>query len=131
MPHHFFTRHYWAIRRLPVLLIAVTVCGLALGGCQKYSGGAMESRGAGGERVLFVYPGRAEQVCVVGTFNGWKHDQDCLAYRDGRWELEKLLASGRYGYGFFIDDARFQIDPEALMHEDDGFGRLNSVLIVD
>ncbi len=42
-----------------------------------------------------------------------------------------VVLSGRHGYVFFVDGERFLVDPEALLHEDDGFGRVNSVLIVD
>lgn len=87
----------------------------------------------GSSRILFVYSGAADSVCVGATFNGWAVDQDCLQRRQGRqghWELELVVPSGRHAYGFFVNGGHFQPDPEAVAQEDDGFGRTNSVLIV-
>ncbi len=94
-------------------------------------GGAQNGVQNSGQRVVFIYSGPAERVCVGGTFNNWSEDRDCLVDSGGRWRLELFVPSGRHGYGFFIDGHRFHTDPHALMLEDDGFGRVNSVLIVD
>ena len=131
MLHHVFYPVSGKTHWLPVLLVALAIHGLVLSGCGQHGGGEQWVGAGGGQRVLFVYPGDAERVCVVGSFNGWTHDRDCLVHRDGRWELEMVVLSGRHGYVFFIDGERFLVDPEALLHEDDGFGRVNSVLIVD
>ena len=48
----------------------------------------------------------------------------------GVWSLELSLPEGRYEYGFLVDGQRVIPDPRALIHQDDGFGNRNSVLIL-
>lgn len=130
MREHFFFRRppsHWIF----VLLTVLALFGFASAGCGKHDPAGMQRWARDGQRILFVYSGTAERVCIVGSFNGWEHDQDCLTFRNGRWELEMVVPSGRHGYGFFVDREVFHADPQALLREDDGFGRVNSVLIVD
>jgi hypothetical protein len=47
------------------------------------------------------------------------------------WSLCLSLPSGRYSYLLVIDGDSRQLDPSALLWEDNGFGTRNSVLIVD
>jgi hypothetical protein len=41
------------------------------------------------------------------------------------------LPPGSYRYGFVIDQKDWAFDPEAFIQEEDGFGKKNSVLIID
>jgi hypothetical protein len=54
-----------------------------------------------------------------------------LTRRGDTWQIGLYLFPGRYTYGFILDGARWIPDPNAPFQEDDGFGRRNSVLIVD
>ena len=49
---------------------------------------------------------------------------------DGIWSIIKPLASGRYEYKFVVDRNSWVEDPIALDRADDGYGGVNSVLIV-
>ena len=84
--------------------------------------------------VIFVLdmPG-ASTVQVIGSFNRWtpegfdmKRDEE-----RGLWVLPLRLDSGRYEYAFLVDDRIVVSDPVALVHQDDGFGNKNSILIVE
>lgn len=74
----------------------------------------------------------ANDVAVIGTFNNW----DPEGYRmhradtDSPWVLSLDLAFGQYVYAFLIDDQWVVPDPQSLWQQDDGFGNLNSKLIV-
>jgi 1,4-alpha-glucan branching enzyme len=81
--------------------------------------------------VLFTFAGKAESVCLSGDFNGWSPGSLCLEMEDGRWKVEVFLAPGRYRYGFLLDGKDWVPDPSALLLEEDGFGKLNSVLVVE
>jgi 1,4-alpha-glucan branching enzyme len=82
-------------------------------------------------KVLFKYEGSHKSVCLSGDFNGWSSTSHCLDREGDQWTIEVLLAPGRYRYGFILDGETWTSDPNALLQEDNGFGRKNSVLIVE
>ena len=49
---------------------------------------------------------------------------------DGIWSIIKPLTPGRYEYKFVVDRNTWIEDPNALDRVDDGYGGVNSVLIV-
>ena len=87
--------------------------------------------GSDGLTVRFTYQGHAEKVCLRGDFNHWSPDSHCLTREGPVWRIDLVLTPGRYRYAFFLDDERWLQDPNALFLEDDGFGRRNSVVIVE
>lgn len=75
----------------------------------------------------------AGTVAVIGSFNHWNPDGYRM-HRDspeGPWRLRLELSQGRYAYAFLIDDQWVVPDPHSLLQQDDGFGNLNSALIVE
>jgi hypothetical protein len=85
-----------------------------------------------GVPVRFVHvDAAAASVCVAGSFNGWAEGADCMRRDGSTWTLALTLPPGRYEYGFVIDGRSWQPDPGAILLEDSGFGRLNSILIVE
>ncbi len=82
--------------------------------------------------VRFVYvDASASSVCVAGSFNGWSDRQHCMR-RDGiNWSITIKLARGRHEYALVVDGDEWRSDPGAPNQVDSGFGRLNSVLIVE
>jgi 1,4-alpha-glucan branching enzyme len=81
--------------------------------------------------VSFVFIGRHDSVCLSGDFNGWSSESHCMQRKGDEWLIQLDLTPGRYRYGFVIDKTGWACDPEALIQEDDGFGRKNSVLLID
>ena len=72
----------------------------------------------------------AGSVAVVGSFNDW-HPKECSMRRDREmWTATLHLPSGRYEYAFMVDGKSIVPDPGAHIHQDDGFGNQNAVLIV-
>lgn len=53
---------------------------------------------------------RAEEVTVVGEFNGWSTDALPLHRGAEGWRAEARLPAGNYGYKFVVDD-RWILDP--------------------
>ena len=82
------------------------------------------------KKVRLMYQGPAKSVCVVGNFNQWSLQHDCMQGGQNGWELTLYLPPGTYRYAFFVDGQRWVIDPNALWTETDGFGRENAVLLV-
>ena len=80
---------------------------------------------------LFQYDGVAQSVCIAGDFNQWRSDTHCLRPNKGIWAIRLLLPSGTHRYAFIIDRNRWVTDPKALYTENDGFGRKNSVVVIE
>ena len=75
----------------------------------------------------------AARVTLVGDFNGW--DRHATPMRrtqaQGVWTVSVPLSRGRHAYAFVVDGVRWMADPAAPLAPDDGFGGVNSVIIVD
>jgi serine protease AprX len=83
--------------------------------------------------LLFVYhDDEAHNVSLAGDFNRWNPVSHPLTKdASGLW-LSKLATPGpgSYQYKFVVDDRRWIEDPSNGMKVSDGFGGLNSVLVV-
>lgn len=105
--------------------------------------------GFGGERPapvagVAVQPGLAKvvftlnmpqagNVALVGNFNDWSptgYEMQRDA-RTGQWSITVPLGSGRHEYAFLVDYEQMIPDPRAIIRHADGFGNMNSVLVVD
>jgi len=76
-----------------------------------------------------VKPG-AKQVCVAGSFNGWKPERTPLALEgNGRWVGDLAVNPGRHEY-LFVVDGQWLPDPNAKESVQNPFGGRNSVLLV-
>jgi hypothetical protein len=89
----------------------------------------------GAEEGIAQFVGRfpgARSVHVVGSFNDWKPVSIPLEDRDhdGVWQAVAVLPTGTHEYMFVVDGERWVVDPLAGRFVEDGFGRVNSVLIV-
>ena len=111
------------VRNLAALLLFVG-CGVFGAACA----------GAAASRVhTFALPyDSAESVYVVGSFNSWEVGITPLKKNDsGTWEADVLLPAGMYKYMFVIDGGKWVPDPNARRNVPDGFGRLNSLVLVE
>src|SRR5215470_16859617 len=85
-------------------------------------------------RLVFVYhDDQAETVALAGDFNGWDAVANVLV-RDasGLWSAEiKTPPAGRYHYKFVVDGKRWTEDPNNGMKATDGYGGLNSLLVIE
>lgn len=92
------------------------------------------SGSAGLKPVTFMLESpTARKVAVIGSFNHWNPEgyQMRRDTPEGPWRLQLELSQGRYAYAFLIDDQWLVPDPHSLLQQDDGFGNLNSALIVE
>ncbi len=72
----------------------------------------------------------ASEVCLVGDFNEWTVCTTPLRpVGDGLWRVTLELPPGRHEYMFVVDD-RWETDPSAPFHADDGFGNQNAVVLL-
>lgn len=125
-----------------VVMIAV---GFSLSGCALL--GFIEDRlpppseSQNGIKFQYKAPA-ARQVNVAGEFNNWlgtanggRLDPNLDAMSDvdgdGIWEITLPLPPGRYQYKYLVDQVDWQEDPGNPETVEDGFGGLNSILVVD
>lgn len=81
-------------------------------------------------RFMYIDPD-ARSVCVAGNFNGWSKESSCMKKSGKTWSTEIEMPPGRYQYLFLVDGQKWRQDPTVLLHESNGFGGENSVLIVN
>lgn len=81
--------------------------------------------------IVFTYQGDSRSVCLSGDFNDWATDSHCLRRNGQTWKIELSLRPGTYRYGFILDGNHWETDSRALLMEEDGFGKKNSVVVVE
>lgn len=128
----------WTVIPLRAMPVAAAIL-LIVGGAaffKTYWGGpqSLPTGPAGLKPITFVLESpTARKVAVIGSFNHW-NPEGYQMQRDtpeGPWRLKLELSQGRYAYAFLIDDQWLIPDPHSLLQQDDGFGNLNSALIVE
>lgn len=72
----------------------------------------------------------AQVVVVAGTFNNWNESQLLFAREGDEWVCRVDLSAGRYAYKFIVD-GNWLLDPANPDTEEDAYGNLNSVLVVE
>lgn len=74
----------------------------------------------------------ALSVSVVGSFNGWSPTAHPMVKDEqGNWVVEIPLRPGRFEYKLAVDGDRWVPDPDNPVQVADGFGGINSVLVLD
>jgi hypothetical protein len=79
----------------------------------------------------FTLPGHtdAEVVAVYGSFNNWIQTRNYCGREGGGWVCRIDLAPGKYTYKFLVDGVGLN-DPTNSATEDDGSGRVDSVIVI-
>jgi serine protease AprX len=86
-----------------------------------------------GELLFAYHNDEATEVAVAGDFNGWSQSETTLRKSEsGLWLAEvKTPVPGRYQYKFVVDGHRWIEDPNNGMKVADGYGGLNSLLVIE
>lgn len=86
---------------------------------------------AGAVRFTVLVPG-ANQVFLVGSFNGWAKESMPMTIIDGSalWSVDVPLAEGEHTFMYVIDGVRWMTPPHAEDFVTDGFGQTNGIVIV-
>jgi len=90
---------------------------------------AAEKPRTGHVSLELVQP-NAKNVCVAGSFNGWKPEKTPLVRMgNGRWVGDFDVNPGKYEY-LFVVDGQWVPDPNAKESVQNPFGGKNSILTV-
>jgi hypothetical protein len=75
----------------------------------------------------------ASRVELIGSFNQWRSGDLLMNWDESRkaWTVSLGLQKGRYEYAFLVDGEEVVPDPKAFIHQEDGFGNKNSIIIVE
>ena len=93
-------------------------------------GGPEQRPGPGEVAITLVAPfPDAEQVAVAGSFSDWQPIRLERDQSTGVFRARLVVPAGVHEYMFVLDGDRWVADPLADSYADDGFGRMNSVLI--
>ena len=71
----------------------------------------------------------AEAVAIYGSFNNWIQTKNYCAKESDGWICRVDLTPGKYTYKFLVDGVGLN-DPANSATEDDGNGRMDSVIII-
>ena len=71
----------------------------------------------------------AQVVAIYGSFNDWIHTKNYCAKESDGWVCRVDLTPGKYTYKFLVDGEGLN-DPANSATEDDGNGRMDSVIII-
>lgn len=71
----------------------------------------------------------AQVVAVYGSFNDWIQTKNYCAKESDGWVCRLDLAPGKYTYKFLIDGVGLN-DPANPATEDDGYGHVDSVIVI-
>ena len=105
----------------------ILVVGIFLGG--RYD---LATEGRYREVVMVYDAPAAESVAVVGDFNGWDGEKHLMVRQgSGPWRARLKIPAGIYQYGFIVNGRQWVSDPRAEKLLEDGFGRENSLLLID
>jgi len=101
-----------------------------LAGCASLS---VSGTGSGMRPITFSYEDPlATTVSVVGSFNAWTPGADPLVkVGTEKWEGTVHLAEGVHQYMFVVNGKTYVTDPKAERTLQDGFGRINGLLVVE
>ncbi|QJR34190.1 isoamylase early set domain-containing protein [Gemmatimonas groenlandica] len=94
---------------------------------------AVGTTAASGDAIRFdlTLPNAAQEVALVGDFNGWDEHATPMLRRsnDGAWTAKVPLPPGRHVYAFVIDGRTWLVDPLAPQVPDEGYGPANAVVV--
>lgn len=87
---------------------------------------------AGNALQFSLYAPQAQNVALIGDFNGWGSTTEVKLTPSGNgiWSVNVPLPAGRYQYAFLVNGQRWVTDPRAEQHVKDDFGRQNAVITI-
>ena len=96
--------------------------------------GKMKATGTSAPKLIVfeVAAAPGSEVFIAGTFNEWNPEKHPLSNKknNGVYSCALLLEPGKYEYKFRIDGV-WSVDPNNPDFADNGFGTMNSVLVVE
>ena len=68
---------------------------------------------------------------IAGTFTNWQRIPLQPAGLSGYWEITLEIPPGEHAFSYILDGNKILADPTIDVQEEDDFGTINSILIVE
>lgn len=118
----------WCCCSRPIWLVVIFCLLMPLSGCSHVDPQVSEKPAKVPVVFRYEHP-EAKNVSIVADFSRWAPQP--MVKKKGTWSFEISLSPGLYLYAFLVDGHDWRPDPGAMIFDDDGFGKRNSVLIVE
>ncbi|WP_052507261.1 isoamylase early set domain-containing protein [Desulfonatronovibrio magnus] len=127
----------WPISGMVAAMMIVAAMAFSVSGTANlehtllHSGTAMYSEDTFHVFFSFENPD-VESVSILGSFNDWNPAGHVMTQsEDGTWTITIPLPQGSHEYAFLINNDQIIPDPDALLFKDDGFGSVNSMIVIE
>lgn len=83
------------------------------------------------DQRFVIYQPKAQNVEITGTFTGWQPVPMNRVGNSGYWEQVLAVPPGEHRFSYILDGREQLPDPTILTREQDDFGGVNSILMVE
>lgn len=85
----------------------------------------------GHQHRFVIYQSEIKQIEIAGSFTNWQRIPLEPAGSTGYWEITLDIPPGEHVFSYILDGDKILADPTMPAQEEDDFGTLNSILIVE
>ena len=78
-----------------------------------------------------IYQSGVKQIEIAGSFTNWQRIPLQPAGSTGYWEITLEIPQGEHAFSYILDGDKILADPTIPAKEEDGFGTINSILVVE
>ena len=86
---------------------------------------------AGHQHRFVIYQSGIKQIEIAGSFTNWKRIPLQPAGSAGYWEITLEIPPGEHAFSYILDGDKILADPTVATQEEDDFGTVNSILVVE
>jgi len=86
---------------------------------------------AGHQHRFVLYQSGIKQIEIAGSFTNWQRIPLQPAGSSGYWEITLEIPPGEHVFSYILDGAKILADPTIPAQEEDDFGTINSILVVE
>ena len=85
----------------------------------------------GQQHRFVIYQSGIKHIEIAGTFTNWQRIPLQPAGLSGYWEITLEIPPGEHVFSYILDGNKILADPTIDVQEEDDFGTINSILIVE
>jgi len=86
---------------------------------------------AGYQHRFVIYKSEIKQIEITGSFTNWQRIPLQPAGSTGYWEITLEIPPGEHAFSYILDGDKILADPTISVREEDDFGTINSILVVE
>ena len=91
----------------------------------------LQPSAAGYQHRFVIYQSGIKQIEIAGSFTNWQRIPMQPAGSSGYWEITLEIPPGEHAFSYILDGDRILADPTIPTREEDDFGTINSILVVE